>query len=227
MSTPVWVDDWLTPERLRTYREAAGGDVALALALYEWNADLASAFLHDLGHLEIGLRNAYDRALLRLPGVEADWIDAAGALAAFPPHWAVDRQGVRRDKNATPRGAIRSARVRSGYGGGVVPRGKAVAELGFGFWSYLTDDMHEKGLWVRALHTAYAAGSDRATLHRALSALREVRNRVAHHESIFDRAPESQRRYLVFVARHLSTELRDHIDATSRLPELLAARPRS
>ncbi|HYQ73783.1 Abi family protein [Cellulomonas sp.] len=227
MSTPTWVDDWLTPERFRKYREAAGGDVGLALALYDWNAELASAFLRDLGHLEVGLRNAYDRALLRLPEVGSDWIDASGAFAAFPPHWAVDRRGVRRDKNATPRSSIRSARVRSGYTEGVVPRGKVVAELGLGFWTYLTDDMHEKQLWVRTLRTAYVAGADRAKLHRALSALREVRNRVAHHESIFDRAPESQRRYLVYVARHLSADLRDHIVRTSRLPELLAHRPSS
>lgn len=42
---------------------AAHGGPSRALALYEWNATVAAAFHHDLGHLEIGLRNAYDHAL--------------------------------------------------------------------------------------------------------------------------------------------------------------------
>lgn len=58
-----WVERWLSPERFATYLRAANGDRGRALALYEWNARVGAALLHDLGHLEIGLRNAYDRAL--------------------------------------------------------------------------------------------------------------------------------------------------------------------
>jgi len=96
----------------------------------------------------------------------------------------------------------------------------------FGFWSYLTDDLHEKTLWVPALHTAFVQGADRARLHAALSALRAFRNRVAHHESVFDNRPEDHRRYIVWIARQLSPELHAHISHNSRLPGLLAARPR-
>ena len=42
----------------------------------------------------------------------------------------------------------------------------------------------------------------------------------------FDHAPEDHRLRIVFVARHLSPELRDHIVGTSRLPEVIAGRPR-
>ncbi|WP_188037100.1 Abi family protein [Actinotalea sp. JY-7885] len=226
MSTPPWIDTWLTPGRFQKYRNAAGGDAALALALYEWNADLASAFLRDLGHLEIGLRNAYDRALAHHPGVAGDWLDNGNLSVLFPVHFANDKHGNPQDKNATPRGNIATARKHSGYDNGVVPRGKAVAELMFGFWSYLTDDLHEKTLWVKCLHTAYTPGADRAVIHGALSALRALRNRVAHHESIFDRSPESHRRHIIHVAKHLSPELHGHIAAASRLPDLIANRPR-
>lgn len=139
---------------------------------------------------------------------------------------ARDKNGRTHDKNAGPRDNVARARKHSGYGDGAVPRGKAVAELMFGFWSYLTDDLHEKTLWVPCLHAAYVAGSDRRTLHDALSALRDYRNRVAHHESVFDHAPENHRRYIVHVARHLSPELCDHIVGSSRLPELIRNRPR-
>jgi hypothetical protein len=58
-----WIEAWLSTGRFGTYLSAAQGSRSLALALYEWNARLGAAFLHDLGHLEVGLRNAYDRVL--------------------------------------------------------------------------------------------------------------------------------------------------------------------
>lgn len=227
MSTPQWVDDWLTAGRFAKYVKAAGGDTELALALYEWNSEIAAAFLRDLGHLEVAVRNAYDRALLTHPDIhDGEWLTAPSCTLLFPPHVAKDKNGNPKDKNATPRANVKDARRHSGYDLGVVPRGKAVAELMFGFWSYLTDDLHEKSLRVPALHAAYVPGADRARLHAALSALRDFRNRVAHHESVFDRHPENHRRYIVFVARNLSPDLHQHLTRHSRLPAVLAARPR-
>jgi hypothetical protein len=58
-----WVEARLSAPRFEVYLAAASGDRARALALYEWNAQLSAALLHDLAHLEVGLRNAYDVAL--------------------------------------------------------------------------------------------------------------------------------------------------------------------
>lgn len=227
VSTRTWVDAWLTPERFAKYLKAASGDAELALALYEWNSEVASAFLRDLGHLEVGLRNAYDRALLTHPEIVAgEWVTAESCYRLFAPHRVTNEDGNLVDKNETPRNNVRRARKHSGYDTGAVPRGKVVAEFMFGFWSYLTDDLHEKSLWVPALSTAYVAGADRKKVHATMSELRDFRNRVAHHESLFDHAPENHRRHIVFVAKWLSPELSDHIKAHSRLPDLIASRPR-
>ena len=43
---------------------AAAGDRTAALELYEWNASMSAAVLHDLAHLEVAIRNAYDAALV-------------------------------------------------------------------------------------------------------------------------------------------------------------------
>lgn len=222
-----WVLEWLTASRYGKYLRAAGGDHTRALALYEWNAELASAMLHDLSHLEVGIRNAYDRALLQHPVTNGgDWLEPPTYTALLPPHWDTDRAGNPQDKNSTPRGQIKNARKAAGYAaGGLVPRGKVVAELMFGFWSYLTDSLHEKTLWVPALHKAFVPGADRKTLHAAMAELRDVRNRVAHHESVFDQRPENVRRSIIYVARNLSPDLQSHLTATSRLPALLKAKP--
>ena len=222
-----WIIEWLTAGRYAKYVRAAGGDHARALALYEWNADLAATVLHDLSHLEVGIRNAYDRALLQHPVTNGgDWLEPPTYTALLPPHWVTDDSGNLQDKNSTPRGQVKSARKAAGYiAGGPVPRGTVVAELMFGFWSYLTDSLHEKTLWVPALHEAFVPGADRARIHGAMRDLRDIRNRVAHHESVFDQHPENLRRSIVYVARNLSPDLQQHITRTSRLPSLLQSRP--
>ena len=64
--------------RLQPYLRDSHGDRVGALALYEWNAQLAGAFWRDPGHLEVFLRNALDVQMLarhaRL-GRPGDWLD--------------------------------------------------------------------------------------------------------------------------------------------------------
>jgi hypothetical protein len=224
MTSSTWIDQWLTSGRFGKYLRAAGGDEERAVSLYEWNARLAAAFFHDLAHLEVGLRNAYDRALLSHPDLAGqDWLTETGAELIFRPH-IVRENGRKRDKNWTPRKRIKDARERSGFDSGA-PRGKAIAELMFGFWSYLSDDLHEKTLWVPVLHRVYRPGADRASINAAMADLRDLRNRAAHHESLFDHVPESQRRRIVYVAGQLSTELKHFITQTSELPALIERKP--
>lgn len=97
-----WVHTWLSRERFTVYVAATGGNVDTALALYEWNAQLSSAFQHDLGHLEVGLRNAYDRALRRaIPPGDPHWLFAP--VRYFPPYWLVANNGIRHDANLKAR----------------------------------------------------------------------------------------------------------------------------
>lgn len=53
-----WIEAWLSAPRFAVYLTDAGSDRNLALARYDWNARMAAALHHDLGHLEVGLRNA-------------------------------------------------------------------------------------------------------------------------------------------------------------------------
>lgn len=54
---------WLSAPRYHRYLRVAGGDHDLAMETYLWNSRVAAAAIVDVGHLEIALRNAYDREL--------------------------------------------------------------------------------------------------------------------------------------------------------------------
>lgn len=56
---------WLSAPRYRRYLGVAGGDHALAMETYLWNSRVAAAGIVDVGHLEVAVRNAYDRELAR------------------------------------------------------------------------------------------------------------------------------------------------------------------
>ena len=60
---PMVVRDRLGADRLQSYLEDCDNDLDRALDLYAWNAQIAAAFLEDLGRLEVVLRNRFDHAL--------------------------------------------------------------------------------------------------------------------------------------------------------------------
>lgn len=222
-SGDAWIEQWLSSERFALYVRKSGGDRTRALALYEWNAKLSATFLHNLNHFEVALRNAYDTQLVGATVAgDKHWTDRATARRLFPEHLRIDPgTGKVKDANRVPINKIGQARRAAGEH---PSPGKIVAELMFGFWTYMTSDIHEKTLWVPYLHKAFPPNTNRAKIHHTLGDLREFRNRVAHHEPILD-APEARRRQLVFAMRLIRPEALDHFTAHSDVSAVLAQRP--
>lgn len=130
-----------------------------------------------------------------------------------------------RERNSLPRQTVERARSRvaASAPSKVIP-GKVIAELTFGFWTYLVSDLHEKRIWVPYLHRAFPDGTNRKKLNATLTSLRDFRNRVAHHEKILAN-PEAKRRQLVSIAKLISPELHTHISAHSQIVEVQNTRP--
>lgn len=213
-----WIEDWLSPPRFEVYLAAADGDRRAALGLYDWNARVAASLQHDLGHLEVGLRNAYDRALTE-------------PISLTPgTHWTVDpwRSFPRRMKGTTDVNEKRRAalqRARHQAGGYRAHPGKAIAELSFGFWRHLTERTQHDPLWVPHLHTAFAPGTSRSQVDRPMERLLKLRNRVAHYEPLLDADLPARFQDLLTVAGLFSAPLRDYIADHSRTRELVWQRP--
>lgn len=224
MTTPPpgpWVEQWLSQPRFAVYLRAAGHDRQRALAYYEWNAEVSAAFHHDLAHLEIALRNAYDRALLASTGPgEYHWIFQARRY--FPPQWHTAANGVRYDANKTARKNLDEAITKATAGGTTPGPGKVIAELSFGFWRYLSVKRHHDSLWVPYLHRAFRSRVSRRTVDTPVGRLHSLRNRVAHHEPLLALNLTERHTDLLTVAGLISPELRDYIASHSTLPRLLS-----
>lgn len=173
------VREWLSSPRYERYLRTASGDHVRAVELYLWNSRVAAAAIADVGHLEVALRNAYDRELV---AVYPDWtVDPASRL--FRQEQGLERARARqRARNKTSLDRIAEAR----RGLGANPRhGEVVAALSFGFWTNLTLPERAPLLWNPVLHRAFPAGARRADVHDLTSRVVKFRNRLAHNEPVF------------------------------------------
>ena len=224
-----WIEDWLSPARLSRYLAATSGDRARAIALYEWNTQVSAALHHDLAHVEVALRNAYDAAASAHWAGSGHWL-LNGSAQVFAPvvrtkhtYRGGKRVNYQVDINQKPRDVI--ARAIRDAGGGVATAGKVVAELNFGFWRYLSSSAHEKTLWVPLLHHAFPNATSRADVDSKIGGLHTLRNRVAHHEPLLRENLIARHADLVTIASRLHAQLASYLAMTSRVPALLVSRP--
>lgn len=165
----------LSQDRLQSYLSAAGGDQTKALQLYIWNTQLSAALYQPLQGLEITLRNAFHRQLLLTYG--NDWYDQIPQILSDKSNDNITKAKndiTSRGKSATP--------------------SRIIAELSFGFWVSLLgygrkgNNNYEMKLWRPALYKAFpnkpAKGFNRKLANKEFTRIKELRNRVAHHEPI-------------------------------------------
>ncbi|MBJ2328614.1 hypothetical protein JFX23_02325 [Schaalia cardiffensis] len=188
--------------------------------------------MHDIAHFEIALRNAYDAAIGTRWSGGVHWLLDSNSPAVMPI-WRIkkDRSGLKRgsDVNYRNRRAVDDA-IRK-CGGAKATAGKVMAELSFGFWRHLTSASHEKTVWVPYLHHAYPLRTDRATIDMIIGDINDVRNRIAHHEPIFDRwkkpsqEPDIIHESLMEVFKMIAPDAADYVKQSSTVTKVFGQRP--
>lgn len=161
--------------RLGRYRASCGGDEIKASAAYVNNMLLAEAMMPMLSVLEIALKNGIHHRMSALYR-RADWWEAWSGDPAFA--WQIKEVAnakgklQRRAEMATP--------------------DKIVAELPFGFWSSLFNGAFQTVLW-KDLRLVFPrcpkSQRQRHTISSALNQIRDLRNRVFHHEQLLWLSP--------------------------------------
>jgi hypothetical protein len=203
----------LSTERLSTYLAAASGDHAAALRLYVWNTEISAALYGPLQALEIIVRNAFHRELAAVYGPA--WYDNPRVPLTPPARARVD------DAKDVLRRANRP-----------LDPGRIVAELSFGFWERLLTHgppgklNYEMALWRPALHRAFPnARRRRSDVHKPFPGLRDLRNRIAHHEPIFSRPLAQEYQTIIDVIGWICADIRNWVLHHSTVPDVLAGRP--
>ncbi len=208
----------LSPKRLITYVMATSGDRKSALQLHAWNTAVSAAFYGPLQGLEITLRNAMNRQLVRKYGEE----------------WYDDNSHAELDQYACRQVALTKNRLERCYSS--AEAAQVVANLSFGFWVSLVGSggkrgencraNYERTLWRPALRQAFRYPKPllRKEVHKKLVRLRDLRNRVAHHEPIFARDLEKDHQDILELTDLICPETAEWIKQNSRALELLRFR---
>lgn len=197
----------LSRERLHKYLTTSGGDLDQAILLYEKNMKLSEAFYTPLQCLEICLRNKLDRELSLSFG--PDWYQNGGPgfnhVAVQMIQKALDE--LRNSKSPVSPGAV-------------------IAELSFGFWVSILAPRYDATLWRSSLTKAFRQNGrpmKRDGVHRRMNALRRFRNRVAHHEPIFQRDLQMTHDEILEAIGWLCMHTAAWTESHSRVPVVLSS----
>jgi hypothetical protein len=165
----------LSIPRFNTYVQECGQDIDAALALYQWNMEISSAFMIPLHVFEVVVRNAVVEAIENVHG--HGWAWNQGFIKSLPSA----SSGYNPSLNM-----LQTARKHS-------TTGKVVAELNFIFWQKMFTKRHDVRIWQPHLHSAFPymafhnCAVSRKNIHDKIEQVRKLRNRIAHHEPIFHR----------------------------------------
>ena len=157
-------------QRLKRYKNLYDGDETKIVAHYKSNLALSESLYTSLSVFEVTLRNALSKEMKQMMGRE-DW------YSVFPSNPAL------KSLTSEVTVAIRHISQR----GEMVSPDKVIAELTFGFWVTLLNSEYELTLW-KGLRLAFPhmpkKDRKRKNVSSPCNALRKLRNRVFHHESI-------------------------------------------
>jgi hypothetical protein len=190
----------ISRERLAKYLTASEGDILGAIAIYQENTLLSEAFYTPLQCVEIALRNVLNEGMAARYG--DDWLKNGRAPL---------------DSDAL----TTIAKLRIGPNDST---GTIVAELSFGFWVSLLGPRYDATLWRDALCKVVrpSKGSRRRKdIHARFNAIRRLRNRVAHHEPIFQKDLAACHAEIIEAISWLCAETAQWSERISRVPGLL------
>lgn len=196
-------------ERLRAYGDPAHPNDRAAVTRCIWNLALVNAIQPVLHSLELAFRNELARAGTKITATRtfqtagvASWLDATPTMLMESEY--------RKILNAKERlGSDPSKRT----------EGRLIAKLDFGFWVALCRDSYADTrasgprLWPRALDIAFQkrprSVTTRAEVFHRFDRIRKFRNRVAHHEPIWDHDYLSNHDYILESLGWISPKLAD------------------
>lgn len=201
---------WLSLPRFDRYLRASGNDADRAVSLYEWNANLASAVFEAIHYVEIAVRNAIDNAL-------RDHFQET--LTGIP--WFLGQSELAQ-RSATQ---IEVVRRRLADENKKETRDQIIAGLSFGFWRQIVGKPYTQ-LWIEATRHAFPnSKGDIRDIRTAFAWIHPFRNRVAHHEPIFNKDVSQQLDIMLDLMSWLDPPADAWLERVQRVRQILNERP--
>lgn len=203
------IEGILHTERLDAYRRD-GADPLLTLSRYLLNMALSEALYPALQLSEIALRNAIHRELSARCGHA--WYDSAAARLT---PWQQDKVAEAKDALLKRRKPLTPGRI--------------VAELTFGFWTAFFNNCHARtGIGAHLARSAFphapATEQYQDRLDRRWLDIRDLRNRIFHHERILHwRDLDARHAAILEIIAWMSPELHGLATSLDRFPATRSA----
>ena len=213
---PLWhvVERAVSEPRFAGYLQASQDKGDRALELYQWNSEISSAFWGQLGHMEIALRNTIsNRIQLYSQKIhkDADWTTLAQQKQILANDEllrikeAMDRVAKNKKENSID---------------------QIISELPLGFWSTLLSKRY-RNLWPELAGGFLGlAGRDLTELAKLVQQARWLRNRIGHHNRIWNIELTSHHLGILRITQIIDPELEQWLSSVSAIPELMKHRPR-
>lgn len=191
---------------------AAKGDIQRALRLYLWNAQLCQEFYIPTQLTEIAFRNILAGGLEARYG--ATWYRAPSVVSGLPQRLQAELK--------------RAERVEFKNHGTSMTTGHIVSSLSLGFWVHLTSANPRQLVWKGGLMSLFPhlpANVQETTIHTKADKLRKFRNRIAHHNAIFDRKPTGHYQNIRDILSWICPETLWLMKQTSNPAKIISSRP--
>ena len=210
----ITISAFLSEARLKPYFK--NDTFGAALTRYKWNIQLSEAMLPALHFLEVGLRNQVNALIGHYYG--NNWLaNKTSGLLSIEQNKTLDdmREKFLREKRTEP--------TQDDY----------VARMSFGFWFAYFHRRFDPLLWHKkqAFEIAFpllpASLRQRSYLQLQLHAIKDVRNRIAHHEPIWNVSPAiiAVHKTCIDLIAAISMDAYEELQTIDRFPEIWSQQP--
>lgn len=184
------------------------------LELYAWNAHASTAMMLPAHFAEVLTRNAVSDALTTAYGPQWPWANdfELSLPNPYPPVYNPRRDLINvRSKHPTT--------------------GKVIADLKFAFWGQMFTARHHGRIWKSQILATFPNSTEtdakalRKRIHADLDDIRDLRNRIAHHEPILTRNLSDDHARMLDLVHLRSAETSSWLAAINEAGPAIAARP--
>lgn len=197
----LFIEEHITLSRLKTYLDKSNNNLKRALILYEINISYSSELYKLLSILEISLRNHINRRCIKLFG--DDWMTNIKYGIHFKMMEITLKTTSATEKTRKGTGKIFSIQEdiiddtikRLDEDHKPIDSDNLVSNVVFGFWTNLFNRAYENILWDKSLTNIFNNQFGRKEIEHILNELRQLRNRIAHHECIMNAKYKPQKHY--------------------------------